>query len=419
MTREIQAPSRKSLWLLLGLATMVAATLAPLMLRSSAGAATTPNDPQFPSQWALTKVRAPQAWDITQGNASIKVAVVGTGVVSTLTDLQGQLGAGYNAISPGGSTQDDFGTYGDGTATAGIIGAATNNGTDIAGVSWHVTMLPVKVCDLTGNCPNAAIAAGINWAVSNGAQIINVGPALNPTSATTDINSAVANAVSRGVLVVASAGNYAGYVGYPANLPGVIAVGATDSTDTVASFSGRGAQLALVAPGVMVLSLARQGCCISFTGSEFAAAHVSGALGLLLAAGVPASTAKTAVLQGALDLGTVGWDSTYGYGRLDICNALVKAGKVCPATPATATATAVPATATATRTPTPAMATATPTPVPATATPTRVPSTATSTSVPPTATWTPTPQPTSQLGASTPTATPTTCPRGRARRGLC
>ncbi len=351
------------------LAIICALIIAVLASGRGAGAATTPNDPQFPSQWALTKVRAPEAWDLTKGNTAVKVAVVSTGVVSTLADLQGQLAPGYNAISPGGSTQDDFGTYGNGTAAAGIIGAATNNGADVAGVSWQVTLLPVKVCDFAGACPNAAIAAGIDWAVNNGAQIINIGPAINPSSPSPAIDAAVANAISRGVLVVASAGNFAGYVGYPANLSGVIAVGATDSTDTVATFSGRGTQLALVAPGVSVLSLARQGCCIAFTSSEFAAAHVSGALALLLAAGVPASTAKAAVLQGARDLGAAGWDSTYGYGRLDICNALFKAGRICPVGAATATPTRTPtrtstppaATATPTRTSTPSAATATPT----------------------------------------------------------
>ncbi len=390
------------------LAIICALIIAVLAAGRGAGAATTPNDPQFPSQWALTKVRAPEAWDLTKGNTAVKVAVVSTGVVSTLADLQGQLAPGYNAISPGGSTQDDFGTYGNGTAAAGIIGAATNNGADVAGVSWQVTLLPVKVCDFAGACPNAAIAAGIDWAVNNGAQIINISPALNPSSPSPAIDAAVANAISRGVLVVASAGNYAGYVGYPANLSGVIAVGATDSTDTVATFSGRGTQLALVAPGVSVLSLARQGCCIAFTGSEFAAAHVSSALALLLAAGVPASTAKAALLQGARDLGAAGWDSTYGYGRLDICNALLKAAKSCPAGAATATPTrtSTPSAATATPTPTPSAATATPTRTPtlpaATATPTRTP-----TPVPATATPTRTPTRTSTPSAATATPTQT------------
>ncbi len=246
---------------------LIAVLAGALVPSGGVGAQTVPNDPQFPSQWALQRINAPAAWDLSQGASTIKVAVVSTGVTATAADLQGQLGAGYNAVSPGSGTQDDFGTYGDGTAAAGIIGAATNNGADMAGVAWHVTLLPVKVCDLTGTCPNAALAGGINWAVSNGAQIINIGVSLNPASASPDIDAAVANAVNRGVLVVASAGNYSGYVGYPANLSGVIAVGATDSTDAVASFSGPGSQLGLVAPGMSVPPLAPPGCVLRFRGT--------------------------------------------------------------------------------------------------------------------------------------------------------
>ncbi len=312
---------------------LAAATVLALIAAGvpDARAQTIPNDPEFSAQWALQKIAAPQAWDVTQGNGTVKVAVVSTGVASTPADLQGQIGPGYNALYPGGGTQDDFGTYGDGTATAGIIGAATNNGADMAGVAWRVTLLPVKVCDLTGTCPTAAIAGGINWAVSNGAQIINVGVALNPSSESPDVDAAVANAVSHGVLVVGSAGNYSGYVGYPANLSGVIAVGATDSADNVASFSGRGPQLALVAPGVSVRSLARQGCCIAFSSAEFAAAHVSGALALLLSVGIPAAEAPTMLLRGSVDLGAPGWDASSGSGRLNICGALAAGGVACGA----------------------------------------------------------------------------------------
>src|SRR3989344_5593013 len=138
-------------------------------------AVTTPNDPKFPTQWNLPKIRAPEAWDVTWGSASIKVAVVDTGIMSTLADLQGQLGPGYNAITPGGSTEDDFLIgWGLGTKIASVIGAQTNNGQAIAGTAWYITMLPVKVCTDMGLCLPADVAEGINWATSNGAQIINI-----------------------------------------------------------------------------------------------------------------------------------------------------------------------------------------------------------------------------------------------------
>jgi hypothetical protein len=371
--------------------------LALLAFRLEARAQTTPSDPRFPQQWALTKIRAPAAWDLTKGSASIKVAVVDSGITSTLPDLQGQLGPGYNAIIPGGSTQDDYATWGLGTMMAGIIGARTNNGLDMAGTAWYATMLPVKVLKQTGEYAPADIAEGINWATSNGAQIIQISFDLDPAAATPEIDAAVANAINHGVLVVAAAGNFPGAVKYPALLPGVIAVGATDANDVVASFSARGAQLDITAPGQSILTLVRTGCCQSHSNTGLAAAHVSGALALLLAAGVPASQAPGYLFQGARDLGSPGWDPVYGRGRLDICGALTAAGIACPAGAAptatrtpTRTPTGVPPTATRTRTPT-----RTPTGVPPTATATRTP-TRTPTGVPPTATRTRTPTPTPQ-----------------------
>jgi len=291
-------------------------------------ALTTPNDPQFPSQWAPVKIRAPEAWDITKGNASIKVAVVATGITSTLPDLQGQLGTGYNAITPGGSTEDDFVGYGWGTLIAGIIGAKTNNGLDMAGIAWNVTILPIKVCDRAGNCDPTDLAEGINWAANNGAQIINI--PIQSVSQNPSVDAAIADAISKGIIVVATAGNVPTRVAYPAALPAVIAVGSTDSNDLVTSWSGRGPELDIVAPGVSVLTLVRAGCCVAQSGSEIAAAQVSGALAILLAAGVPASQAPNYLYQGAVDLGTPGRDDTYGWGRLDVCRALNAAGKTCP-----------------------------------------------------------------------------------------
>jgi len=293
-------------------------------------AITTPNDPQFPSQWAPGKIRAPEAWDIAKGSSTIKVAQISSGIRCDLADLVGQCGPGYNAVTPGGSTNDDFGSYGMGTRIAGVIGAKTNNSTDIAGISWNITILPVKVCDLAMNCFLPDLAEGINWAVDQGVQIIDISLGYDPAKAIPEVNTAVANALSRGILVVASAGNYAGYLGYPASLPGVIAVGATDAADVVGSFSGRGPALDITAPGVSVLTLTMVGCCYGQSGAEVSAGHVSGALALLLAAGVPASQAENYLFQSAVDLGPAGRDDTYGYGRLDICGALNAAGKTCP-----------------------------------------------------------------------------------------
>lgn len=379
-------------------AALVAMALLVAPVLGRADAATTPNDPQFPSQYAPAKVRATQAWDVTRGSTAIKVAVVDTGI-SPLPDLSGQLGAGYNAITPGGSYADDFGGYGIGTLIGGILGARTNNGADMAGTAWNITMMPVKVCDFGGTCHTADIAEGINWAVNNGAHVIHISIGLAASSA--DVDAAVANALNRGVIVVAASGNVATRVGYPASIPGVVAVGATDANDGIASFSGQGSAVDIVAPGLSVLTLVRGGCCLTRSGTELAAAHVSGAAALLLAAGVAPSQVSLKLVQGARDLGPAGKDNTFGYGLLDICGSLSAAGKMCPVGGTSPTNTPAVATATPTRTNTPAAATATPTgtntPAAATATPTR-------TNTPAAATATPTR--TNTPAVATPTYTP-------------
>lgn len=287
----------------------------------------TPNDPQFSSEWNLQKIRAPLAWELSHGSASVKVAVLDTGI-APLPDLAANLGVGINTFN-GGSTFDDAGSYGIGTREAGIIGAVTNNGRDLAGINWSVTIYPVKVCDASGYCPPSAVVAGIDWAIANGMRVIDTAlhytagsfPAYTQADEDT-VTPAVNRALAAGIIFVAAAGNNAtGGVGYPGNLPGVIAVGATDSSDAVTSFSARGPQLALVAPGQSVNVYVSGGCCQLNTGTEISVAHVAGAVALMLAAGISDPVGKLERTAG--DLGAPGRDDVYGYGRIDLYAAMV------------------------------------------------------------------------------------------------
>jgi hypothetical protein len=163
--------------------------------------------------------------------------------------------------------------------------------------------------------------------VNDGADIIQLDVTLSQPSGAVD--AAVASAVSSGVIVVAMAGNVAASVAYPATLPGVIAVGATDADDTLASFSPQGPAIDVTAPGTSIVTLVRAGCCLYGSGTNLAAAHVSGALALLLAAGVPAAEAPAHLLAGATDLGAPGRDDAFGDGRLNLCGAFLSAGIAC------------------------------------------------------------------------------------------
>jgi subtilisin len=255
----------------------------------------------------------------------------GIGYNKTIPDLLGQLGTSYNTFTGASSVPDDLGTYGSGTTNAGIIGARTNNNLDVAGINWSVTILPVKACDWTGNCPAQNIAAGIDWAVSQNAQIIQVTPTLSTSSPA--LEQAVARAVNAGRLVVAAVASPGTGIGYPGLLPGVITVGATNSSDQVASWSAGGAQLELVAPGEAVTGIVSGGCCTTRSAPGVAASHVTGALALLVSAGVPAAQAPGLLYGSAKNIGPAGRDNASGYGRLDVCNALNESGRACGSAP--------------------------------------------------------------------------------------
>jgi subtilisin family serine protease len=325
---------------------------------------TIPNDPAYSTnQWGLQKVQGPAAWDITTGSPSVIIAVVDGGVWGGHPDLVGKVLAGYNTFT---GTSDASDESGHGTWVTGVVAAATNNGVGMAGMSWLSPVLPVKVCDSTGSCPYSNIAKGMTWAADHGAKVINL--SLGGASACgSTLQSAADYAWNKGVVVVAASGNSNTAVYAPANCNNVVAVGATDSTDTRLSWSNYGSALDLVAPGTTILCTSLSGGYAWGSGTSFAAPFVSGAAALLMSRGASNSAAVSALTAGADDRGAAGWDQYYGSGRLNVDRALLALGA--PTTP-TPTATSTPgATATPSATPpgttTPPTSTPTPTPSPA------------------------------------------------------
>ena len=213
----------------------------------------TPNDPYFDEQqWGMTKIQAPQAWDITTGQSSIKIAILDTGVDQNHEDLSmtpNKIKTNINfTTSP---TVDD--SFGHGTHVAGIAAAATNNGIGVAGVGYNCTILNVKVLDDTGNGYYSWVASGIRWAADNGAKVINM--SLGGYSASSTLQKAVDYAWGKGVVLVAAAGNDGISMPlYPAYYSKCIAVAATDSTDAKPSCSNYGAWVDVAAPGVDIYS---------------------------------------------------------------------------------------------------------------------------------------------------------------------
>ena len=180
-----------------------------------------PNDPRVENLDGIY-----DAWRITHGSSDVKVAVIDTGVKATHPDLVGKVVGQYNAVTGSLSATD---VDGQGTAVASIIGASTNNGIGMAGLAWDTSLLAVRVSDSKGDISDASIARGIDWAVKQGASVINI--SLYQPESNSTLKAAIARAVAKDVVVVATAGDVtSSWKTYPAAYPGVLAVSAYAET---------------------------------------------------------------------------------------------------------------------------------------------------------------------------------------------
>jgi serine protease len=267
-----------------------------------------PDDPLYQSQWHMKRVGAEAAWEFGCGRG-VTVAVVDTGVAcfdkgpfSRGTDLAGtRCEGGYNFVSHSSDAYDD---QGHGTHVAGTVAQTTNNGKGTAGLAFCATLMPVKVLNRYGWGTLANVAEGIRFAADHGAQVVNL--SLGGPRPSRILEDAVTYAASKGVVVVAAAGNSGRAVGYPAAYRDAIAVSATDVNDNIAWFSSRGPQVAIAAPGVGVVQQTiceggRNKCELfgTFNGTSMASPHVAGAAALLMGLGVTDRDAVQAGLTGA------------------------------------------------------------------------------------------------------------------------
>ncbi len=298
----------------------------------------TTNDAFFGSQYALYSasyqgIDAVRGWDIEQGDQSVLVAVIDTGVDYTHEDLAGKVVKGYDFVNEDFDPRDD---HGHGTHVAGIIGAIANNGRGIAGVCPGCSILAIKVVTADGSGANTWIANGISNAVNLGAQVINL--SLGGIEKSQTIKLAVEQAYQSGVIVVAASGNDgSGVALYPAAFPEVIAVGATDKYGDHASFSNYGSHVELAAPGQAIYSTLPGNTYEAWNGTSMASPHVAGLAGLILSRNPQLTNQQVRQVMAATsqDLGAAGRDTYYGYGRVNAYSALTQ-------TPASGSGTTVP-----------------------------------------------------------------------------
>lgn len=259
-----------------------------------------PDDPELGEQWWLNRIEAPETWTFERGERrAVTVAIVDTGVDLDHEDLDDRLVAGTDTGEGDDNPED---TDGHGTHVAGIVGAETNNGRGVAGVSWGARLMPVKVFPdgADRRASHGDIAAGIRWAVDHGAQVINL--SLGGDNRSEDIVRELEEAWLANVVVVAAAGNdstddmhypsgygrnerFTSWLGtFPRTyITDVISVGSTNRSDNRSDFSNFGDTVDIAAPGNDIFSTYLDGNYESLSGTSMATPVVAGAAALVLA----------------------------------------------------------------------------------------------------------------------------------------
>jgi subtilisin family serine protease len=342
----------------------------------------TSNDPLPQPSWAMSATKMQAAWDQHTGNGAI-IAVIDSGFALNHEDLASQwhtnsgetgftkLGdrcwSGLAADKKTNNCDDDNNGYQDdwrgwdfvgvnnlpqagetnpfgagvahGTQVAGLAGAAGNNGVGTATVSWNNKIMPLQALDDDGSGFTSSVTAAVYYAADNGASVINMslgGEADDPTLA-----AAIDYAHSRGVVVVAAAGNCGtgseqgcdparpGAMAYPALNQYVIAVGATNSSNTRASFSSYGPGLDVAAPGsgTLISPMWQSGnptsaYATTLYGTSFASPIVASYVGLIKALRPSSSVEDIIALVNATSskpsgMGSAVYDIQYGHGIVD------------------------------------------------------------------------------------------------------
>jgi thermitase len=223
------------------------------------------DDSHLSDRWGISRIEAPQAWEITRGDESVLVAVLDTGIDKDNQDLADRVVAEVNLSNS--LTSDDL--YGHGTHMAGTIVA----------VAPRCRLMNVKVADDSGKCEPEVVARGIIWAVDHGAEVINLSLAMD---ASLDLEEAVDYAWNHGAILVAAAGNRGtSKPSYPAYYENCLAVAGTNENNSLALLSSHGEWVDLAAPGFNIYSELPGNQYGYKTGTSSAGAHVSGVAALV------------------------------------------------------------------------------------------------------------------------------------------
>jgi subtilisin family serine protease len=316
-----------------------------------------PNDPRNSSQYAHRLTSLPAAWDVNTGSTGVRVAIIDSGVQHTHPDLATNMWRNPNETvdgidNDGNGFVDDIVGYDfvdrdadpddlndHGTHCAGITAAAGNNGEGVAGAAWNAAIMGVRVLDAQGSGFLSDVASGVRYAVDNGASVLSL--SLGGPSASDTLERALSYACSKGAFIAVAAGNESAdndtVPAFPANhdLPCLISVAATDSSDNLADFSNRGIRkVHVAAPGVSILSTLPGGQYGNLSGTSMATPLVAG-IGVLIKASKPelsGENIKSIVIDSVDKLGQLDGLIASG-GRVNASNALALANGTTPTPP--------------------------------------------------------------------------------------
>lgn len=280
---------------------------------------------EYANSWGVDHIEADLVHSAGNTGTGVNVALLDTGINYKHPDLAANYKGGYDFVNDDSDPMDD---NNHGSHVAGILAAVRDN-VGVVGVAPSVNIYSLKVSGSDGRGTYSDMIAGLNWAVENDMDIASM--SLGGTSSSSTLATAIKNAYDSGMLLVAAAGNAGtSSILYPAAYEQVIAVGATDNFDKRASWSNYGSKIELMAPGVSIKSTVGSSSYDTYSGTSMAAPHVAGVAALVYATGIATTNAevRTVLQKTAIDLGTAGRDSYYGYG-------LVRADKAVIATDTT------------------------------------------------------------------------------------